>query len=324
MFFKNPDSKRENPFRKLYDNKEFKTIHQRKDKLPDFPFLVDVELTNHCNLKCIFCGQQAMKRDKGFMSETTLKKIVDECAGHNTPIRFIRLGEPFLHPKITDFCKYVKSKGLILHITSNGLAITGNHMNYLIELGVDSLIFSLQGATKEQYEAMRGDNTYDRLRGNVLKMVELRKDRENPFIHISSTMTDESKKEIDNFVNYWGYLIDAVSIGKTNLSLLSAAQINSFKAIGKLELLKKQETIKKEYRLCTEVYQKLSIDWDGKVTCCCGDFDNFLTVGDLGRSTLFDIWNSSKELRIFRELLEKNMHKCLTLCSTCYHAYDEF
>lgn len=323
MMFKNPKSKRENPFRKIYDSKEFRTVLQHKDTLRNFPFLVDVELTNHCNLKCIFCMQQAMTRPKGFMSEGIFKKVVDECSEFNTPIRLIRVGEPSLHPKIIDFCKYAKSKGLLLHITTNGF-IKETDMNSLIELGLDSLIFSFQGATKEQYEIMRNNHRYDELKANVLKMVELRGNKEKPFIHISCTMTDESKEEIDIFVNYWGHIVDFVGIGKTNLSNLSASQIKSFETIGKLELLKKQETIKKEYRPCTEVYQKLSVDWDGKVTCCCGDFDNFLTVGDLNKSILYDIWNNSRELKIFREMLNNNMHKSLTLCSTCYPTYEEF
>ena len=134
MMFKNPNSKRENPFRKIYDSEEFKSILQRKENIPKFPFLVDVELTNHCNLKCIFCGQQAMTRPKGFMSEN-FKKIVNECSQYNTPIRFIRWGEPFLHPNIIEFSKYVKSKGLLLHITTNGLAMKESDIKALIETG---------------------------------------------------------------------------------------------------------------------------------------------------------------------------------------------
>lgn len=324
MMFKNPDSKRENPFRKTYDNEQFKTVLQHKNNLPDFPFLIDIELTNHCNLKCIFCVQQVMTKRKGFMSEEVFKKVIDECSEYNTPVRFIRCGEHFLHPGIIDFCEYVKSKGLILHITNNGLAIKESDMESLIELELDCLIFSFQGATKEQYELMRNNHRYDELKANVLKMVELRGDREKPFIRITSTMTDESPKEIDGFVDYWGHIVDSVGIGKTHLSRLSAHQIKSLAIMGKLELLKKKETIKKCYRPCMEVYQKLSIDWDGKVACCCGDYDNLLTVGDANRSTLFDIWNHSRELAIFRELLDMNLHRCLTLCSTCCHTYEDF
>ncbi len=245
MMFKNPNSKRENPFRKIYDSEEFKTVLQHKDKLPEFPFLVDVELTNHCILNCIFCGQQAMTRHKGFISKEILTKVADECSRYNTPIRFIRWGEPFLHPQIIDFCKYIKSKGLLLHITNNGLAIKESQMKAVIELGVDSMIFSFQGATKKQYELMRNNHRYDELKAKVLKMVELRGDREKPFIHISSTMTDETNKQIKKFVDYWGHIVDSVGVGKTNLSRISALQIKSFETIGKLNTLKKQETIKK-------------------------------------------------------------------------------
>src|SRR3990172_1553494 len=302
MKFENPNSTRTNPFNDVYDNTEFRTILKHKDTLPKFPYLCDVELTNYCNLKCIFCGQQGMTRDSGFMSEEVFKKVVDECSQYNTPIRLIGFGEPFLHPKIIDFCKYVKSKGLPLHITTNGLLIKEHDMKALIDTEVDSIIFSFQGATKEQYEIMRQNNQYAKLEANILTLIRLRGDSPKPFIHISSTMTDESQKEIDNFVNYWIRIVDTVGTGKTNLSQLSAHQITSFEAIGKLEVLKKQEMINKYYRPCTEVYQKLKIDWDGKVACCCGDFDNLLTVGDITVSSLADIWNNSKELTIFREL----------------------
>lgn len=322
--FKNPNSKREDPFRKVYDNERFKTVLQHRDSLPDFPFLVDVELTNRCNWKCVFCGQRGMTRHKGFISEEVFRKAIDECSEHSTPVRCSGWGEPFLHPGIIDFYGYVKSKGLILHTTNNGLAIRESDMKSLIELGVDSLIFSFQGATKEQYELMRNNRQYDELEANVLRMVELRGSRGKPFIHISSTMTNESKEEIDDFVDHWGHIVDSVGIGRTNLSRLTDQQIKSSAIMEKLQLLRKQETIKKCYRPCHEVYQKLKVNWDGKVTCCCSDYDDFLIVGDVSRSTLFDIWNCSRELAIFRELLDRNLHRCLTLCSACYHTYEEF
>jgi MoaA/NifB/PqqE/SkfB family radical SAM enzyme len=106
MLIHNPHSKRENPFRTIYDNADFASVLQNKHRLPDFPFLVDIELTNHCNLACIMCPRHAMKRDKGFMSDEIFRKIIDECAKYKTPIRFIRFGEPFLHPNIVEFCEY--------------------------------------------------------------------------------------------------------------------------------------------------------------------------------------------------------------------------
>lgn len=324
MLFKNINSTRKNPFRKIYDSKNYKTVLRRKERPEDFPYLVDVELTNHCNLNCLFCGQQVMKRPKGFMDEKVFKKIADECAKFSTPIRLIRWGEPFLHPKIIDFCRYAKSKNLLLHITNNGLAIKESDMWALVEMGLDSLIFSFQGADKEGYELMRNNKFYDNLAANVLKFVEIRGKKKKPFIHISSTMLNEPPEKINKFVKYWGGIVDSVGVGSTNLSRLSRNQIKSLEVAKKLNGLKNQETVEKIYRPCTEVYQKLSVDWDGKVTCCCNDFDNFLTVGNINQSSLHYIWHNSRDLKIFRELLDKEKFKSLTLCSTCYHTYKEF
>lgn len=321
MIFNNPYSSRENPFRAIYDSERFKTVLQHKDELCKFPFLVDIELTNHCNLKCIFCGQQAMTREKGFISEGIFHKVIDEGSLYNTPVRFIRWGEPFLHEKIIDFCKYTKSKGVPLHITNNGLVIKESDMKALIDMEVDSLIFSFQGTTKEQYETMRNNKLYDKLKSNILTLIKMRGNKPKPFIHISSTITNESEIENENFVNYWGHIVDSVGLGKTNLSRMPDHKVKSAETVKKVKILRKQETIEKEYRPCNEVYQKLSVNWDGKVTCCCGDYDDFLIVGNISDDSLYNIWNNSSELKAYRELLDNMLHRSLTLCSTCYQAY---
>ncbi len=324
MFYKNPKSNRKNPFRRVYDSPSFVNVLKNKKEPSKFPFLIDVELTNNCNLSCIFCGQQAMTRKKGFMTKKIFKKIVNEAFKYQTPIRLIRWGEPFLHPKIIDFVKYAKGKDLLVHITTNGLLLNSRKMKSLVDLELDSLIFSFQGATKKEYQIMRNNSFYDKLKTNITQMIKIRDDRDKPYIHISCTVTDEPKSQIEEFVKYWGSLVDSVGIGKTNLSRLSFEQIKKFEVIGKLKELRKRETIKKVYRPCTEVYQKLSVNWDGTVSACCGDFDNLLLVGDLKKETLFQIWNESEELKAIRLLLNKKRFRTLTLCRTCYHTYEEF
>lgn len=315
--------KRQNSFVSIYNSEKF--IQSGKNLRPtSFPFLVDVELTNHCNLSCIFCGQQAMKRPKGYMNENVFKRIIDECAQYDAGIRFIRYGEPFLHKNIIEYCRYVKSKGLLLHITNNGIIITEEHMKSIVDIGVDSIIFSFQGLTKDEYEGLRNNKQYDLLVENIIKLVKIRGEKEKPYIHISTTITDETDEQVNEFKKHWENIVDSVGIGKTNLSYLSEHQIKSFEVLNKLELIKKRETIKKVYRPCSEIYQKLSVDWDGNITCCCSDFDNFMTLANINDTTLYEIWNNSKKLKLIREMLDKNMHYTFALCRGCYAVYDEF
>lgn len=300
---------RKNPFWKIYYSEEYKNVLLHRDNPADFPYMVDVELTNYCNLKCLFCpAAQAMTRKKGFMTEEVFKKVVDECAEHNTPVRFIRWGEPFLHPKIIKFAKYIKSKGLLLHITNNGLVITKRHMRAMIDLGLDSMIFSFQGATKEEYQRMRDNERYDDLVKNIKTLIKLRGKREKPFIAVSSTMHRDKEEDIKKFREYWEGIVDYVGIGKTKIWWMPARMVKIFPM---------------EYRPCTEVYQKLSVDWDGKVTACCGDYDNFLTIGDIKENTLQELWGGEVHSAI-RTLLDKGLHRSLTLCSKCTHSYKEF
>lgn len=300
---------RSNPFQAIYDSPDYKEGQGKY-----FPYIIDVELTNHCNLNCQMCDRKRMNRVQGFMPQEVFEKIVQECAPRGTPIRLIGWGEPFLHPKIIDFVKYIKEYKVVkrtdfipepplpLHITNNGQMITEEQMKELVELKLDSIIFSFQGATPQGYELMRKGASYFKVRDNILKLIDIRGDKEKPFIHVSSTMTNETKEEIKKFREYWEGIVDSVGIGKTNMHA-QVAYMN--------------------YKPCLEVNRKLTVKWDGQVSACCGDYDNLLVVGDLEHYNLCQIWHGDK-IEAIRKLLTYRMHRSLTLCKECVFAYEEF
>ena len=289
----------------------FKEVYN-KPYNEDFPNIIDIELTNHCNLNCLMCSRQFMTRKEGYMSEEIFKRIIDTCQKHNTAIRLIRWGEPFLHPNILEWCKYVKSKGLLLHITTNGVLLTEKDLEKILKIGIDSIIFSLQGTDQEGYEYMRDNRKYQKLVNTISKLLRMRKDGDKPFIHISTTVTDESQEEIDEFTEFWENTIgvDSVGVGKTNLSRFEEDNM-----IG-------VDTGKKEYIPCNEVFTKLSVDWDGKITACCGDYDNLLTIGHVDDG-IEEVWNG-KRLECIRHILDNMDHRMLTLCNKCYSAHGNF
>ena len=51
-----------------------------RDRSPIMPEIVQIESTNICNAKCVFCPRDEMERKQGVMSWELFKKIVDECA----------------------------------------------------------------------------------------------------------------------------------------------------------------------------------------------------------------------------------------------------
>lgn len=302
---------RKNPFREIYDKGTYKGFSPYK-----FPEIIDVELTNNCNLNCKMCARQNMSRLRGFMSKEIFETLALECVDHGTGIRLIGWGEPFLHKDILSFCRYLKALRRIeplslketscpLHITTNGQLIKEDQMKELVDMELDSIIFSMQGATKEGYEQMRIGSDYDKLKENILKLIEIRGGKEKPFIQISSTMTFETKEEISAFVDYWEKIVDCVVVGKTQ----------------PLEP-KKGEYV--YYKPCTEVFHKLTVKWDGQVSACCNDTDNMLVVGAIRQNTIYDIWNKNQVLDAIRKLLINNKFRSLSLCKNCQGAYELF
>lgn len=86
----------------------------------------------------------------------------------------------------------------------------------------------------------------------------------------------------------------------------------------------KTESFIRRYEPCTEVLTKLSVNWNGDITACCADYDNFMILGNINFGTLKEAWESRK-LNMFRDMLgDKLKHAQLPLCRDCYSAENKF
>ena len=68
-----------------------------RDRAPRMPEIVQIESTNICNAKCVFCPRDEMQRRQGIMTVELFRKIVDECADLGiTHVRMHNYGEAFM------------------------------------------------------------------------------------------------------------------------------------------------------------------------------------------------------------------------------------
>lgn len=311
---------RSNPFQSLYKSCNAGNSRAKLEKLPVFPNFVDLELTNTCNFRCLMCptGNHSLERPAGFMTVATYKKIVNELAEHKTPIRFILWGEPTLHPQFLDFLSIAKEKGLLTHLNTNGSQLTAEFINNMIENGLGSIKFSFQGIDQKSYLEMRNIDYFNELLDVIKMFRDIRGDRQFPYLQASTSITYETKEQVSNFRMIMSELVDSVSIGRT---VFYHADLNSVRLrpseMKILEELIKEESVVKKHPECPEVYDKLSINWDGTVTACCDDPNNEMLLGSLSDNTIKEIWHSDK-LNYYREMLAQMRHDELPRCKTCY------
>src|SRR3954465_3564174 len=106
-----------------------------RDRSPVLPEIVQIESTNICNAKWVFCPRDEMLRDQGVMSRELFRKVVDECAALGiTHVRMHNYGEAFLDRHLAEKVRYAKDKGIKeVGMISNGSLITQKVARALIE-----------------------------------------------------------------------------------------------------------------------------------------------------------------------------------------------
>lgn len=287
-----------NPFNPIYKACNNGTNKDKYVNPIDFPRYLDVELTNKCNLQCIMCptGRNISIRKQGFMSHDIFEKIVRECQIYGCHIRFVRWGEPLMHPDLTRFIAMIKSAGLMCHINTNGMFIDDEFIVKILKLRLDSIKFSFQGVTKDEYEKYRKGAKWEELILNIKRLYDYRRRKKLPYITIGSTVQHISS-DIKRFRRKMSEMADKITIGITH------------------NIINPQSTGRTPN--CPEIYDKLSINWDGTVSGCCADWNNTLFVGDLKYNTLKEIWDGDI-IDYYREMIANNRHAELTPCNSCY------
>lgn len=319
-------SQLENPFVPIYRKINGGTNQEKYDMIKNgdvqLPYYLDVELTNFCNFNCCFCptGTKAMQRMRGHMPDNVADAIAENVKKYNIPaVRFIRWGEPTLHPNYLSILEKVKNAGALIHINTNGSLLDEAQIQKLLDMHLDSIKFSFQGADEGTYNEMREGGDYLRLLDIVRKFHEMRGEKDYPYIQISTTLTGETAEQIEGFKSDIGDYCDYYNVGYTKLNHLNVDTMNiDEEEKKKIRRLQEHETINHTFRpVCVEAFDKLSINWNGDVTLCCGDYDNFMLVGNILDMDLKQIFNS-RAADIYRDAIAKMQYGKIKCCSNCY------
>ena len=175
----------------------------------EFPLFLDIEVTNECNLHCPFCQYAGMrgKVKKGRITTGIIKKIIDEGADHGLyGVKFNIWGEPLLHPKIHEFVKYAKQKGLIdVYFNTNAMLLDEGASRKLIAAGLDRISISFEGYTKSVYEKYRVGSNYEKVLSNIENLQALKKKLEvkYPKIRVQTVMLPDLENSFQEYRDFW-------------------------------------------------------------------------------------------------------------------------
>lgn len=278
--------------------------HPQKRIVGEFPLHLDIESTNACDLRCVMCTRNFMTERIGYMDWSLFKKVIDEGAKYNLPsIKLNFRGEPLLHPELSKMVKYAKEKGILeVQFNTNGLSLTEKKSEELIKAGLDRIIFSFDGATKETYEKIRTGSNFETVVRNIRKLIEIRKGAglKRPSVRVQMCKMKENEHEVEQFIKMWIDVANRVAVTVKREPFIKGAE--------KMKPL--------EHFPCPQIWQRMVVWWTGEVVMCCGDWHGEHIIGNARETSLYELWHSEKYNQA-RELHARGKFDEIPVCARC-------
>lgn len=127
----------------------------------DAPICLTWELTYACNLSCVHCLSSSGRRDPRELSTEECKAVIDELERMQVFYVNIGGGEPTVRPDFWELLDYATAHHVGVKFSTNGVKITPDAAAALAANDYVDVQISLDGATPEVNDAIRGPRSYE-------------------------------------------------------------------------------------------------------------------------------------------------------------------
>lgn len=114
----------------------------------DHPVMAHIIPMRRCNLSCTYCNEYDDFSKP--VPLTTMRERIDHLHRLGTTIVTISGGEPLLHPELDDLIRYIRSKGMITGMITNGYLLTAERIRRLNHAGLDHMQISIDNVMPDE------------------------------------------------------------------------------------------------------------------------------------------------------------------------------
>lgn len=283
---------------------------------PPFPQNMLLEVTNICNHSCLFCANSKMTRKKGMINQKLAKRILDEAYQNGTrDVGFYATGEPLVNPDLETYIQYAKDLGYeYTYLTTNGALFTQERMKKVIEAGIDSIKFSINASTADEYKMIHGNDDFEKVIDNLKLLWKIRQDNNYKYkIYVSYIKTCYTENDTELIEKIKDYSDDIIVSSCIN-------QGGGMQEINKYLISEKDASddyLWKRKMICPIIFNCLYVSYEGYLTMCCADFQNYLAVADLNKESIENAWINEYAKKLRKKHIEHKLEG--TLCFNCLH-----
>ncbi|PPR48322.1 MAG: hypothetical protein CFH18_00074 [Alphaproteobacteria bacterium MarineAlpha5_Bin8] len=313
-----------------------------------YPSKVDIETVNRfCNARCPMCtikfvpdftklepdeeSHNGISRKAEVMSLKTFEKIADKfkpIMHYITALNLQGSGEPLLDKTIAKKVNYAKKIGFTnIGFSSNCDILEPNRSIELLESGLDCLIASIDGLTKDVHEKCRPRTNFDKAVENVKFFINYR-NKKNYKCKVLPRMVRQQTNihQWNDYKAYWESLIDQSKGDKvlgmdvhnfggkleefdnmkvtdfdeknseTNKAYKSS--VNQYKNFDLKKFTDKDGKIcikvdeSESLALCPDLFSRFIVFTSGDTGLCCADQAGYYKLGNVLNEEVIDIYNN--------------------------------
>ncbi len=173
-----------------------------EQQTPQYQYL-QIELTSRCNLSCQTClraipGLTLQEQDLTSAALQRLQPALRQTAS----VHLQGWGESMLLADLPERIHWFKAQGCMVSFTTNGSLMTRQQAAQLVATGLDSLTFSMAGATAATQDGLRGQGTHEKLWQSLHQMDRIKKELRSltPTLAVSYLLTPETIAELPRAV----------------------------------------------------------------------------------------------------------------------------
>ena len=239
-----------------------------------------LEITNVCNLDCVFCPKTA--RAKHTLTMEEFDTLTSRLKGEVKFLYFHLMGEPFLHAQLPQFVKMAKDKGFVPVLTTNGTLLSQRHdMLDALPHKIQISLHSHEGNGKADLERYIDDVMTFAIeaahRGCVIVLRLWNEGGHN-------SMNDTILNLIANHVPQpWTKRYDGWKLA----NYLYIENDNMFEWPDL-----QHATYGEEEVFCYALRNQIGVLVDGRIVPCCIDCDGAITLGNIFTDDMIEVINS--------------------------------
>jgi radical SAM protein with 4Fe4S-binding SPASM domain len=261
------------------------------------PSIINLELTNRCNLECVFCDHPALKRTmrKGDMPVDMLEGLLEGLG--NTPVYelgLVGLGEPTLDKLLTQHLEVISRYRKLftrISLNSNAVPMTKAKAQMVLASPINLVTFSLNSTNRASYKELMLFDKFDVAVKNIRDFMQMRQESGRDDLKISVQFMSSRLNATDEMQELFSeYLTEDVIVYNRHVFHKPALDNDQ-------EHLLDQTSSNGDSRYpCWSMYSRAYIDIDGNVYPCTIGNDSYrengsLLIGNLADSTLIEVFN---------------------------------